>query len=365
VKAAVLHAPGAPLSIEEVTLSAPQAGEVLLRVAASGVCRSDHHVMTGATPHPMPVVCGHEGAGVVEQVGTGVTRVTPGDHVVLSWAPACGACFYCAHGLPAQCDTYLDPIWAGTMLDGTTRLGGTAGPIHHFSALATFAERTVVPESCCVPVRRDVPLEVAALVGCCVATGFCAARTRAKVQAGSRAAVFGCGGVGLNIIQGAALAGASRVIAVDVSAAKLRAARRFGATEAVDASREDPVAAVRRLTEGLGADYTFEAIGEPAVMAQAIAAARRGGTIVLVGLGPRAGMLPLGAGTFTREDKVLTSAYYGGCVPERDFPRILGLYAAGGLNLDDLITRRRPLEEINEAFADLISGEVIRTVITF
>jgi S-(hydroxymethyl)glutathione dehydrogenase/alcohol dehydrogenase len=315
----------------------------------------------------MPVVCGHEGAGVVEQVGPGVSRVAPGDHVVLSWAPSCGACFYCLHDLPAQCETYAKPIWAGTMIDGTTRLARRAGgaPIHHFSALATFAESTVVPESCCVPVRRDVPLDVAALVGCCVATGFCAAQVRAKIERGARVAVFGCGGVGLNIIQGAALAGAARVIAVDVSAAKLAASRLFGATDTVDASSHDPVSTIRDLTGGLGADFTFEAIGAPAVMAQAIEAARRGGTIVLVGLGPRSESVPLGAGTFTRADKVLTSAYYGGCVPARDFPRILDLYVDGRLRLDELVTRRRPLDEINEAFADMISGEAIRTVITF
>ena len=365
MKAAVLFAPNTPFVIEQVTLASPRAGEVLVRIAATGVCRSDHHVMTGATRHPLPVVCGHEGAGVVTAVGPDVTHVKPSDHVVLSWAPSCGSCFYCRGGLPAQCEAFIKAVWDGTMLDGTTRLSLDGRALHHYCLLASFAEQTVVPASCCVPIRKDVPLTVAALVGCAVATGVGAALFRAKVAPGSSVAVFGCGGVGVNIVQGCLLSGATRIIAVDKNRARLGIARQLGATDVVDASAQDPVELVRQMTDGRGADYTFEAIGSPATMTQAIEAARRGGTIVLVGLGGHAESLALGAGSFTRSDKVLTSAYYGGCDPQRDMPKLIDLYMEGRLKLDELIGRRRPLSEINEAFADLAAGDVIRTLITF
>jgi len=299
-----------------------------------------------------------------------VTRLAPGDHVVLSWAPSCGSCFLCRNGLPAQCETFIEPIWNGTMPDGTTRLrqrtvdGGTA-PVYHYTALASFAEAAVVPESCCVRIGEEVPLEAAALVGCCVATGVCAALTRARVRPGATAAIFGCGGVGISIIQGTSLAGARRVIAVDVNPARLALTPGFGATDMVDASRVDPVEAIRTLTGGRGADFAFEAIGRPRVMEQAVESARRGGTVVLVGLGGSEESLSLGAGTFTRSDKILTSAYYGGCDPARDMPMLLDLYMAGRLKLDEMIGRRRPLEEINEAFEDLEAGETLRTLIVF
>lgn len=365
IRAAVLREPGRPFQVEEVDLAPPGAGEVLIRMAASGVCHSDLHLKTGATAHPLPVVCGHEGAGRVEAIGPGVTRVRPGEPVVMIWAPSCGRCFYCQEGLPAQCEASHAPIWNGTMLDGTPRLSRDGAPIYHYCALASFAEAAVVPEGSCLPIRGDVPLEAAALVGCAVTTGVGAALFRARVAPGSRVAVFGCGGVGMNIVQGAALCGAARVIAVDVSAAKLETARRFGATDTVDARREDPVAAVRALTSGRGADYAFEAIGRPEVMAQAIESARRGGTIVLVGLGGHDETLALGAGSFTRSDKVVAGAYYGLCRPDRDMPAILDLWAAGRLKLSELISRRRPLDEINEAFDDMLAGDVVRTVIVF
>ncbi len=368
MKAAVLFETGAPFQIEEVSLDAPRAGEVLVRLAAAGVCRSDHHVQTGVTPHPMPVVCGHEGSGVVEAVGADVSRVRPGDHVVLSWAPSCGACSFCSIGLPAQCEAYRDAIWEGRMLDGATRLSlpGSGGrSVHRYATLAAFAEATVVPASCCVPIRKDVSLEAAALVGCAVATGVCAALRRARVSEGSSAAVFGCGGVGMSIVQGAALAGAGRIIAVDVSRGRLDRAAGFGATDTVDASAADPVEAIRTLTGGRGADYSFEAIGRPETMTRAIESARPGGTIVLVGLGSRTEVVTLGAGTFTRSDKVLASAYYGGCIPDRDMPMILDHYVAGRIKLDEMVGRRRPLSEINEAMADLSSGDLLRTVIVF
>lgn len=366
MKAAVLFEPNTPLQIEDVTLQDPKASEVRVRVAASGVCRSDHHLITGATRHPLPVVLGHEGAGVVEAVGPGVTRVQPGDHVVLSWVPVCGECFYCRNGLPAQCATSIEPLWDGVLLDGTSRLSLGDQTLYHYTALATFAEQTVVPESCCVPIREDAPLHVAALIGCAVTTGVGAAVRRARVTPGSSVAIFGCGGVGLNVVQGAALSGASVVVGVDLSADKLALAQTFGATHTVNPSEGvDPVAAVRDLTGGRGADFTFEAIGVPAVMGQAIEAARRGGTIVLVGLGPHGDHLELGAGTFTRSDKVLTSAYYGMADPLRDMPAYLDWYMAGKLKLEELITRTFTLDQINEAFEAMQKGEVARGVVRF
>ena len=353
------------MTVEEVELLPPGPGEVRVEVAAVGVCRSDWHVMTGATRHPLPAVCGHEGSGIVGAVGEGVTTVAAGDHVVLSWAPSCGDCYYCRHDLPAQCEAYIEAVWNGTLRDGTTRLQSGGRPLYHYAALACFAQACVVPASCCVRIPREAPLEAAALLGCAVATGVGAALRRARVAPGSSAAVFGCGGVGMNIIQGARIAGASLIAAVDVNPARLDLARRLGATHAVDASRGDPVAAVRSFTGGRGADHTFEALGSPAVMQQAIEAARRGGTIVLVGLGGHDEDIRLGAGTFTRSDKVLTSAYYGGCDPHRDMPEMMAMAMRGELQLEPLVGRRRPLEEIGEAFEDLRRGDVLRTLITF
>jgi S-(hydroxymethyl)glutathione dehydrogenase/alcohol dehydrogenase len=365
MKAAVLRRAGEPLRIESVDLQPPRPGEVTVRVAATGVCRSDLHVMSGATRHPLPVVCGHEGSGIVEEVGEGVTRVRPGDHVVLSWSPVCGLCFYCTHDLPAQCEAFLDAVWNGTMKDGTTRLSARGEVIHHYAALASFAERCVVAESCCIPIPKEAPLETAALLGCGVATGVGAVLRRARPAPGSSVAVFGCGGVGMNIVQGAALARAAPIIAVDLIRSRLDLALRLGATHAVNPHDQDPVAAVRALTERRGADVTFEALGRPEVMHQAIEASRRGGTTVLVGLGAHDEEIRLGAGSFTRSDRILTSAYYGGIDPARDIPMMMDLVQQGKLQLDPLVGRRRPLEEINEAFEDLRHGDVMRTLITF
>src|SRR4051812_693512 len=215
IRAAVLHAPKQPFVIEELELDPPRRGEVLVKLAACGVCHSDWHLVTGDTKHPMPVVAGHEGAGVVETVGEGVTDVRVGDHVVLSWAPACGGCFYCRRDKPNLCDTYTAPIWAGTMLDGTTRLHRGGAPIYTYCGTASFATHTVVPRQSCVVIRKDAPLDRACLVGCAVATGVGAAMFTAGMKSGGSAVVFGCGGVGLNIVQGAKLCDASTIIAVD------------------------------------------------------------------------------------------------------------------------------------------------------
>jgi len=363
VRAAVLHRPGERFRIERLVLQPPRQGEVRVRVEAAGVCRSDHHLATGATRHPMPVVCGHEGAGVIVQRGAGVTRLSDGDHVVFSWAPCCRECFYCARGLPAQCETMASTIWAGTMPDGSPRLSLDGRPVFHYCSLALFAEEAVVPESSCVPIGRDIPLDVAAVAGCAGTTGAGAVFHRSRPERGESIAIFGCGGVGMCAVAAAASAGAEPVIAVDIGRDRLELAREFGATAVVDASREDPVAAIRTLTGGRGADHSVEAIGNPAVMRSAIEAARPGGTVVLVGLEPQSEPIVLPPGGFTRSDKTIRSAYYGGCDPALEIPRLLDLHRRGRFPIDRLVTRRRPLSEINEAFDEMLAGRALRTVL--
>ncbi len=363
-QAAVLYAPHTPFVVETLDLAPPRAGEVQVRVAAAGVCHSDWHLMTGATQHVLPVVPGHEGAGLVEAVGPGVTRVKPGDHVALSWAPSCGTCFYCLNDRPSLCETYVGPLWAGTMLDGTTRLSKNGLPIYHFSGLACFADHIVVPEICCVVMPPAVPLSVLALIGCAVTTGVGAVLNTAHVRPGSSVAIFGAGGVGLSILMGARLAGASRLIVVDRVEGKLAMALEFGATDALLAGPDVP-AAIRALTSGRGADYVFEAVGVPAIQEQCLDAARRGGTIVL------AGITAMGSGTnfpgaiLTRQEKTVTGSYYGTSNPARDFPLLADLYGQGRLDLDRLITKTYPLTAINEAYTDMLNGTVARGVIVF
>lgn len=333
-------------------------------MAAAGVCHSDWHLMTGATKHVTPVVPGHEGAGVVEAVGEGVSRVKRGDHVSLNWAPNCGACFYCLNDRPSLCSAYVGPLWAGTMMDGSTRLSKEGQPVYHFSALACFADHTVVPQECCVPLKKEVPLTVAALIGCAVTTGVGAVLNTTKVRPGSSVAVFGAGGVGLSIIMGATLAGASRIIAVDRSEAKGDIAQEFGATDFVMAGPE-VVNSIRSLTEGRGADYVFEAIGIPAVQEQGLEAVRPGGTVTLVGVAPMGSSTNLPGAILTRQEKTVTGSYYGTANTARDFPLYADLYLKGKLDLDRLISRTYPLDQINEAYADMLSGEIARGVIVF
>lgn len=365
IKAALLFDAHQPFRVEEVLLDEPHAGEVLVKIAASGVCHSDYHLVSGATKHPMPVVPGHEGAGVVEAVGPGVTRVQPGDHVVLNWAPDCGECFYCQRGKPNLCETYVEPIWAGTMLDGTTRLKRLDGtPVYHFSGLASFAEYSVVPQESCVRIRKDVQLAAAALVGCAVATGVGAAMYTAAVRPGESVVVFGCGGVGLNILQGAAMCGASPIIAVDIHPAKMDIARVFSATHTVLAS-ENPVQAVRDLTHGRGADHAFEAVGIPALQEQAFAAVRPGGTLTLAGLSAMGSGTNLPGAIITRQEKVIKGSYYGTINATRDFNMMIDLYMAGRLKLDELISQEYTLDQINEAYDAMLSGAVSRGVVVF
>jgi S-(hydroxymethyl)glutathione dehydrogenase/alcohol dehydrogenase len=362
IRAAVLFAPQKPFEVLDLDLEAPRAGEVLVRIAAAGVCHSDWHLVTGATKHPMPVVAGHEGAGVVEATGPGVRSVTPGDHVVLNWAPACGHCFYCLREKPNLCETYVGPNWAGTMLDCSPRLSLNGRPVYHFCGLASFATYAVVPEQSCVPIRKDVPLAVAALVGCAVATGVGAVMFTANVRPGESVAVFGCGGVGLSILQGAALCGANPLIAIDNVPAKLDLARSFGATHSF-LWGPDAIESIRKITGGRGADHAFEAVGLPTLQEAALEAIRSGGTVTLAGLSPMGTATNLPGAVLVRQEKTVKGSYYGSVNARRDFPLLLDLYKSGRLDLDRLISKRFPLSGINEAYAEMLAGHVARGVI--
>lgn len=361
-RAAVMREYNAPLAIEDVMLDDPAAGEVVVRLAATGVCHSDAHMLGGQFGTPLPVVLGHEGAGVVEAIGAGVRDVAVGDHVVLAWIPSCGRCRFCATGHPALCSDRQGVERRG----GPPRLhDGTGEGIHQFLDTSAFAERVLVREEGVIPIPADIPLEIAALVGCAVLTGVGAVTRTARVEPGSVVAVFGCGGVGLNVIQGAILAGASRVIAVDRSAEALALARRFGATDTLptgDPDVGDPARAIRKLTSG-GADYAFEVIGLPETIAQAWESIGPSGRAVVVGLTPPRSQVTLRA-DFLNE-KALLGCIFGSSVPRVDVPRVLTLYRAGRLKLDELAARRYTLDQINEALAALHGGAPGRGIVVF
>jgi S-(hydroxymethyl)glutathione dehydrogenase / alcohol dehydrogenase len=363
-RAAVLWRTREPVDIREVDLAAPKAGEVLVEMAACGVCASDVHVVDGELPEPLPIVLGHEAAGVVQEVGEGVERLRPGDHVVLALVPSCGRCRPCREGRRNFCELGGRMAATGTLADGTSRLSVDGEELHHFNSVSSLAEHAVVPESVAVPIRRDVPLDVAALMGCAVITGFGAVVNTARVQAGSTVAVWGCGGVGLNCIQAARVAGAATIVAVDVNPDKLQAAERLGATVLVDAQAEDPVEAVRAATRGLGVDYAFEAIGREQAVNQAWDAARAGGTVVVVGMIPKGQSLTIDPWHFIYE-KNLMGCFLGSARIAVDIPRLADLYADGRLELDELVTRRLTLDELPEALDQLRAGQGIRQVVVF
>ena len=363
VKAAVLHDYNAPLVVERVQLDDPGAHEVLVRVAASGVCRSDLHVIKGEWQPPLPIVLGHEAAGWIAAVGPEVTLVKPGDPVVLSFAPHCGFCAYCTAGRPGLCAT-VRRLPPGVLPGGGTRLHRDGRPIYHFGRTAAFAEYAVIHESSAIPLDAGVSVELAATVGCAVTTGVGAVVNTARVPPGSTVAVVGCGGVGLNIIQGARLVNAARIIAVDVSAEMLAFARRFGATDTIDAREAEPVAAIRALL-GDGVDYAFEALGSGPTIRTAFDAVRFGGTAVIAGMAPTGETAPIDAYMLAWQEKTLKGSYYGSSRPRADMPLLLALARDGKLDLDALVTRRYGLEEINEAFAALDRGEVGRGLIVF
>ncbi|MBK8798696.1 MAG: alcohol dehydrogenase catalytic domain-containing protein [Anaerolineales bacterium] len=362
-RTAVLHAVGDPISVETLDLSAPRAGEVRVRIRAAGVCHSDWHLISGATQHPLPAALGHEGAGEVVAVGPGVTRLQVGDSVSLNWAPACGECFYCLHDSPCLCDAYLEPIWAGVMLDGTPRYALAGQPVYHYCGLGCFSDYVVVPVQSCVLLDPRVPASVAALIGCAVTTGVGAVLNTAQVRPGSSVAIFGAGGVGMSMVLGAKLAGAARIIVVDRVAQKGEFATSLG----------DPFRACRRRRHRRDSRADRRARGGLRVRGGGVS----GGAGSVSGRGApgrhdRAG----GAGADGQQHQsagggvdasgeTVKGSYYGSAHPPRDFPFLASLYLDGLLDLDSLITRTYRLEEINSAYTEMLAGSVVRSVVLF
>ena len=352
-----------PLEIVELRLDPPGPGEVLMRLRAAGLCHSDLSVIDGSRPRVMPMVLGHEAAGEVVACGPGVTSVEPGDHAVLTFVPACGDCGPCRAERAALCEPGAAANTAGTLLTGARRWhDGGGGDLHHHLGVSAFADHAVVAESSIVRVDDDLPFEVAALFGCAVLTGVGAAVDAAGLRGGETVAVFGLGGVGLAAVLGAKMAGASAIVGVDVIAEKLALATELGATATVLASEDDPVAAVRTLTDG-GVDVAIETAGHEAVLAQAYAATRRGGTTVTVGLPDPSRMLSIPAVSLVAEERTLRGSYLGSGVPARDIPRFIEDYRAGRLPVDRLLTHRLGLDEINEGFDRLADGHGVRQAI--
>lgn len=359
MKAAVLHAANQPLTIEQIDIRKPARGEVLVRTVASGVCHSDLHFVDGLWPTPFPVVLGHEAAGVVEEVGEGVTYVKAGDPVVLSFAPFCGTCRDCVSGRPHLCTNPAARFPAGRA--APPRLTWNGQMVNQFANMGSFAEYMIVPESGVVKAPEGMPLDKAALVGCSVMTGIGAVLNTAQVPEGDTMVVIGTGGVGLNVIQGGVLAAASKIIAVDVLDNKLEYAKTMGATHTINATKDDPVKAVQDLTGGFGADFAFEAIGNVKAARQAFDMVRRGGTAVIVGMMPWGSEISLPGPAFLGEKKCIGS-FYGSTRFRVDMPRLCEWYMQGRIKLDELVTRRYDLSQINEAFDAMKKGEVARSI---
>jgi S-(hydroxymethyl)glutathione dehydrogenase/alcohol dehydrogenase len=363
MKAAILYEPNTPLQIGEVEQQGPQAGEARVRVMATGVCHSDWHIINGDWTMPLPMVLGHEAAGIVEELGPGVANVQPGDHIIFSFRPQCGHCLYCSTGRSILCDGHKSARWG--MLDGTLRLRRDGQEIYQMARMGSFGEYVVCPAEMLVPIREEMPWPQAALMGCCVPTGVGAAVNAARVEAGSSVLVIGCGGVGLNVVQGARLAGAGKIIACDLLDNKLEYAQDFGATHTLNAKRDDVVKRVRELTDGRGADYAFDAIGGEATTLQIVEAIRPGGTAVIVGMAAMSVRAPIGPYYMALQEKTLKGTMYGSIRPNIDIPRLVDLYLDGRLKVDELISRTYSLDEINEGFEALRSGQVARGVVVF
>jgi alcohol dehydrogenase len=372
VKAAVLRRMGVeppyaetkPLSIETIELDPPGRDEVLVRIGAAGLCHSDLSVINGDRPRPLPMALGHEAAGVVEELGEGVTDLVRGDHVVMVFMPSCGHCLPCAEGRPALCEPGATANGAGTLLSGARRLHCDGAEVNHHLGCSAFAEYAVVSRRSVVKVNPELPLEEAALFGCAVLTGVGAVVNTARVPAGASVAVIGLGGVGLASLLGAAAAGARRIVAIDLSDDKLGLARQLGATDTVNARDPDAAEQVRSATGG-GVEFAFEMAGSIRALELAYKITCRGGTTVTAGLPPPTATLPLPVVNLVGEERTVKGSYIGTCVPTRDIPRYVELYQRGRLPVDRLMSGRLRLEEINEGFDRLHEGKAVRQVIGF
>ncbi len=361
MKAAVLEAYGQPLNVTDVDLHDPQAHEVKVAIRATGVCHSDLSIQQGKLPLPTPCVLGHEAAGEVIEVGDGVTNVKVGDRVVCMWTPMCGNCYMCRRGQTHLCEGVRA---MGLMDDGTSRLSLNGQLVYHGINAATFAEEGIYRDYAVVKIGDDIPFEIAAVVGCGVLTGVGAAINTAKVRPAESVAVVGCGGVGINVIQGARLVGANPIIAIDTMQSKLDMAERFGATHLVDASNKDAVTEVMGLTGGRGADAAFEVVGNPVLQRKVFDMTRRGGRAVFVGAAALTDEVTLPSLILALGEKNVLGCYYGSCDPKRDIPLFLDLWKAGKLDLEGLISQTLKLDDVNGAFEDMEAGKVIRTVLT-
>jgi len=345
--------------VTDVDLDAPKVGEVLIKMKATGVCHSDLSIANGTIPAPLPTVLGHEGAGIVEQVGEGVTNVVPGDHVAISFIPSCGSCFHCLRSESYLCNVAKQD---GNLFDGTTRVHQNGKDIFVMSFVGLMAEYAVVPSACVIAIDKEFDFKAAALVGCGVSTGVGAVIKTADVPIGATVAVFGCGGVGLNVVQGARLAGAAKIIAVDLSSDKMEMAREFGATDVVDPNG-DAVKQIFEMTEGMGVDYAFEVVGSGKLVEKCIKATRKGGNIVVVGVGRLDDKYSIRQPIMVFTAKTLMGSMYGGVNFKTDFPMYLDLYRQGRLDLDSLVSKTYTLDEAMAAFEDLEKGANARGVI--
>lgn len=362
MKAAVLHEPGAPLVVEDLSVSEPREGEVLVKVSAAGVCHSDYHYMLGELPCPTPIVLGHEGAGIVESVGPGVTRVQPGDAVVLMWRARCGSCAYCLSGRPALCEVGRLGRERGGLLDGTTRLSLGSREVHHFLGVSCFAEYCVVAEESLQVIPAGLPPEIGAMVGCAVITGLGAVLNVVGDAAGRSVLIVGAGGVGLSAVMGAKLAGADPIIVCDLEPEKLNLATELGATHVIDASVTGLLEAVLEISPA-GVDWALEAVGLPATLEQAISCLAPGGTAVAIGLGSKDARLSVRINHLVQGDRGVRGSLYGSANTPLDVPRILNLYNSDRLPLARLLGKSYPLTAVNEAYEELASGAVGRAVI--
>ncbi len=372
VRAAVLeeiarprpYADSRPLSVAEIDLAPPGPGEVLVQIKAAGLCHSDLSVMNGNRPRPTPMALGHEAAGIVRELGDGVTDLSVGDHVVIVFVPSCGHCLPCAEGRPALCEPGAVANNAGTLLSGERRWSRDGAPVHHHMGVSVFADHTVCSRHSLIKIDPELPLDEAALFGCAVLTGVGAVMNTGRVQPGQSVAVVGLGGVGLNALLAANAVGASRIVAVDLNDDKLALARQLGATDTVNAGAEDVVEQVRELTGG-GVDFGFEMAGAVQAMDVAYRVTRRGGTTVTAGLSHPDHDFSLKHVGLVAEERTIKGSYIGSCVPLRDVPRYIGLYRAGRLPVDRLLSDRIPLDDINAGFDRLADGATVRQVVVF
>ncbi len=364
IGASTPYAQSRPLAIEEVELEPPGTGEVLVKIAAAGLCHSDLSVINGDRPRPTPMLLGHEASGIVETLGAGVTDLNKGDHVVMVFVPSCGHCLPCAEGRPALCEPGAVANTAGTLLSGARRLSRHGQPIHHHLGCSAFAEYATVSRRSLVKIDPELPLAEAALFGCAVLTGVGAVVNTARIAAGQTVAVIGLGGVGLAALIGAVSAGASRIIAIDLAEDKLALAKGLGATDTFNARSETCVDEVKAATAG-GVDFAFELAGSVKAMELAYRITRRGGTTVTAGLPPPTHMLPIPQVNLVAEERTIKGSYIGTCVPVRDIPRYIALYRRGRLPVDRLMSGRLKLEEINLGFDRLHQGKAVRQVVVF